>query len=426
MAEPVTPKKQSSHDRAMSMGAELHTLGKQRQKQLKEEGVLLGAILGRQQNLVDIASAVNEEGVIRNGVNEDYLKLIQEQTKEQDGLNEAIQEAFPGMVSLSKGAAQFANTLRALATANPLLALLAVGIALFKVFTGIQKAVTETRKDLGVSATTAGVILVKNKLIAQQAKLYGLEMADITSAQAAIRKDLGASVSDSIKLSLSFARTAAVTGQTSDELATSLSIMESMSGASREVLLNQIRSNAAMIEAAGVAPSLVMKDIAANAEFFAEFAKDGGQNLIQAGIAARKLGLDMSAVKSVTESLLNFETSIEASMKASMLLGREINTDKARRLALEGKTEELMKEVRRIAGGEQAFEQMNVLERRALAAAVGTSVEQLSRLVRNNTATGAPSAVAAAAGGEQSVYNAVSSAIPIYEKIEKNTRGLND
>ena len=72
MAEPVTPKKQSSHDRAMSMGAELHTLGKQRQKQLKEEGVLLGAILGRQQNLVDIASAVNEEGVIRNGVNEDY------------------------------------------------------------------------------------------------------------------------------------------------------------------------------------------------------------------------------------------------------------------------------------------------------------------------------------------------------------------
>jgi hypothetical protein len=419
MAEPVTPKKQSSHDRAMSMGAELHTLGKQRQKQLKEEGVLLGAILGRQQNLVDIASAVNEEGVIRNGVNEDYLKLIQEQTKEQDGLNQAIQDAFPGMVSLSKGAAQFGNTLRALATANPLLALLAVGIALFKVFTGIQKAVTETRKDLGVSATTAGVILVKNKLIAQQAKLYGLEMADITSAQAAIRQDLGASVSDSIKLSLSFARTAAATGQTSDELATSLSIMESMSGASREVLL-------AMIEAAGVAPSLVMKDIAANAEFFASFAKDGGQNLIQAGIAARKLGLDMSAVASVTESLLNFESSIEASMKASMLLGREINTDKARRLALEGKTEELMKEVRRIAGGEQAFEQMNVLERRALAAAVGTSVEQLSRLVRNNTATGAPSAVAAAAGGEQSVYNAVSSAIPIYEKIEKNTRGLND
>ena len=35
----VTPKKQCSHDRAMSMGAELHTLGKQRQKQLKEEAL---------------------------------------------------------------------------------------------------------------------------------------------------------------------------------------------------------------------------------------------------------------------------------------------------------------------------------------------------------------------------------------------------
>ena len=39
-----------------------------------------------------------------------------------------------------------------------------------------------------------------------------------------------------------------------------------------------------------------------------------------------RLGLDMSAVASITDSLLDFESSIEASMEASMLLGREINT----------------------------------------------------------------------------------------------------
>ena len=39
----------------------------------------------------------------------------------------------------------------------------------------------------------------------------------------------------------------------------------------------------------------------------------------------------MSAVSSITESLLDFETSIEKSMEASMLLGRSINTDKCSR-----------------------------------------------------------------------------------------------
>ena len=48
--------------------------------------------------------------------------------------------------------------------------------------------------------------------------------------------------------------------------------MESISSSSREVLLNQIRTNAAMIEAAGVAPALVKRALAENAGFFASFA----------------------------------------------------------------------------------------------------------------------------------------------------------
>ena len=44
-------------------------------------------------------------------------------------------------------------------------------------------------------------------------------------------------------------------------------------------------------------------------------------------------------------------------------------------------------------GGEVEFNKMNVIQRKALADSVGVNVEQLSRLVRNNTA-------GAAAGGE--------------------------
>ena len=140
-------------------------------------------------------------------------------------------------------------------------------VAVFKVMSKINEAITDTRKELGVSYANAALITAENKVLAQIAAGYGLTTEDISSAQAAIREDLGASVRESIDLSLSFARTAAATGQTSEQLGDTLSLMESISSSSREVLLNQIRTNAAMIEAAGVAPALVMRDLAENAEF---------------------------------------------------------------------------------------------------------------------------------------------------------------
>jgi hypothetical protein len=134
-------------------------------------------------------------------------------------------------------------------------------------------------------------------------------------------------------------------------------------------------------------------------------------NIINAGVAARKLGLEMSAVASISNSLLDFETSIEDQMTASLLLGRQINLDKARQLALAGDQEGVMKEILKAVGGEAEFNKMNVIQRRALAKSVGVEVEQLSRLVRNNTAgaTGAAIGAAAGAGGKD--------AYPIWERM---------
>lgn len=402
----------------------LSSIREQARSVLKEQGSLTNAILGTEQQILDITQAINEEGKVRRDVTNDFVKEINKSVQENQKLNETVQDTFPGVMNLVKGAEQFGMVLRTLATANPLLALVAGAAALFKVFSEIQEEITNTRKELGVSLSQSVAITAQNKALAQVAKGFGLTIEDITSAQAAIRNDLGASVQESVKLSLSFARTAAATGQSAEDLSTTLSLMESISSASRETLLNQLRSNAAMIEAAGVAPALVMRDIAQNAEFFASFARDGGQNLIQAGTAARKLGLDLGAVASISESLLDFESSIEKSLEASVLLGRQINTDRARQLAFAGDQKGLLEEIRRLAGTEAEFESLDFAQRRALAGAVGTSVEQLSRLVRNNTATGTTAAIAG--GGDDSVFNAIAGQTPTLESIERNTRALRD
>ena len=342
-------------------------------------------VLGVTEALAKVNQLITEDGRLREGVSKDQVKSTLDQLKASAEGREIIMDTFPGVFRMAEGAKQAAESF-SLLSKSPL-GILGIVVAIGAALVKVAGQVAETRKELGVSVVTAGKLLIANKALGVAAKGFGLELQDVEEAQKAILSDLGGSVDEAIKLSLSFARTAAATGQTSDELGTTLSIMESISSASRDVLLNQIRSNAAMIEAAGVAPALVMKDIAQNAEFFATYAKDGGQNLIAAGAAARKLGLDMSAVSSITEGLLNFEQSIEASMMASQLLGRQINLDRARQLALVDDQEGMMREILKQVGGEAEFTKLVGVQRKALADAVGVNVEQLSRLVRNNQAS---------------------------------------
>jgi len=364
---------------------------KELQDTIKNMGPLLASATGAFGDQAKIIANIRQEAEKKGKISDKELKNLQKIAGLQGEQAEAIAEIAPGFASMSANAGRTASAVDTLLGGMGGV-VVAVGAAV-KAFLSIQKAVADTRKELGVSYTQAVAITAQNKVLAQVAKGFGLSIEDVTAAQAAIRQDLGASVQESVELSLNFARTAASTGQTASQLSRTLSVMESVSSASRDVLLNQIQTNAALAGQAGVAPALVMQDIAENAQFFAQFAKDGGMNIVNASIAARKLGLELGAVESISESLLNFESSIENQLQASLLLGRQINLDKARQLAITGDQEGVMREILKQVGGEVEFNKMNVIQRKALADSVGVNVEQLSRLVRNNTA-------GAAAGGE--------------------------
>jgi hypothetical protein len=137
----------------------------------------------------------------------------------------------------------------------------------------------------------------------------------------------------------------------------------------------------------GLSVSKVMGDIASNADMFANFAKDGGKNMEEAAAAAAKMGLNLEATNSVAEKLLDFESSIQAEQEASMLLGRSINLDKARQLAVSGDLKQMMEEVKRQAGGEAEFAKLNVVQRQALGEAIGLQGEQLATLLKDQEAS---------------------------------------
>ena len=137
-----------------------------------------------------------------------------------------------------------------------------------------------------------------------------------------------------------------------------------------------------LAKAHGVAPTAVMQDIAGNAMEFARFGKDGAAGLVNAAANARKLGLNLEKVVGAGDALLDVQSSIKNEMKAEMMIGRQLNLDAARAAAVAGDRNELVKQIAQQAGTLAEFNQMSVPQQRALAAALGVQVGDVTKILQ--------------------------------------------
>lgn len=138
--------------------------------------------------------------------------------------------------------------------------------------------------------------------------------------------------------------------------------------------------------AANVAPSRVMKDIAESSETIYSFMSDSVPKIAAAAVEAARLGTSLKEMGQMADSLLDWDTSIQATMEASVLLGRSVDFSRARMLAFNGDLRDMTKEIMNQVGSLEEFMNMNVFQRRSLAKAAGMNVEQLSNMLRQQKA----------------------------------------
>ena len=124
-----------------------------------------------------------------------------------------------------------------------------------------------------------------------------------------------------------------------------------MNEGSASTAMDMAATTKAMGKAAGVPIDSLMKDVAGSSKAFAEYGKDGGINIAKAAVSAAKLGVGMDSLTKVTDSLLDFETSINAEMELGAMLGKQLNLDRARGLAYEGNIGGAVKETLQQLGG---------------------------------------------------------------------------
>ena len=253
---------------------------------------------------------------------------------------------------------------------------LTIATGLLLTFNSQQEAIAGQFGAMGVTRFGSDLKAANTEL----SKL-GFSAEESQKAISDISNQFGISVQESAKLAQNAGEIAVGLGMSLDESTKLLGTLTTIGGLTSKQATDLAKQTASLAEANNVAPDEVLNDIANNTELFAKFAKDGGANVARAAIQARKLGVEIGDIADSMEGMLDFQGSLNAEIEASVMLGRNLNLQKARELSLAGDIEGFQREILKQVGSEAEFNKLNVLQKQALAKATGLSVDKLGKMV---------------------------------------------
>ena len=314
------------------------------------------------------------------GEQQDYLNM-------EDKIREAtigkLKSAGGGMRQMVTAAKHFGKVL----LANPIFLIAAVVVGIIALMKQFVTQSLELRDGLGASVTQAAKLNAELQGARMASLLMGTDVNEIAGELQDTFNNLEGITSENITTLGAMNKLLGIATKDAAAVAREFQVM---TGESFETGLNFVKTTASLAKANDVAPGAVMKDIAENSEMFAEFGADGGENIAKAAIQARKLGVNLATTAKIANSLLDFESSIEKEMEASLMIGKQLNFNRARELALSGDVAGATSDIVKQLGGASEIQKMNVLQRRALADSIGVSVDELNRLATGKVELLAP------------------------------------
>jgi hypothetical protein len=228
-----------------------------------------------------------------------------------------------------------------------------------------------------MNVTYEEALKVRNEM----STVAGVTKGQMMEASIAVNKELGASGQLTEDNAAAFAQLQVRAGMTAEELQgiTSLSLTN---GKNIKQNTNEFIAQAKEI-AAGKGIVLnekqLMADIGKISKATTLTLGKNPKELAKAVATAKSLGMEMSKLEDISNSLLNFEQSIEDELSAELLTGKDLNLERARAAALNGDIATLAEEINSEIGSSADFTKMNVLQQEALAKAVGMNREELAQ-----------------------------------------------
>jgi len=299
----------------------------------------------------------------------------------QKAMNVAAATGASGFGTMLTGVKALGPSLK---TALGPLGLILMAVDAFKALIGVMfdadKQVTSIARNLSVSKEVAADIRSSFNAIATASGLQYNRLEDIIEAQIQL--------SELSKFTILYSAEA-LTNQVLLTKEIGLSASEA-ANLNKTFILNNKEGKAGTLVVEKQILSLAKQTglLANGRKILQEVSKASGQILLNfrgnlpaladAVLQADRLGLSLEQSRDISNSLLDFESSINNELEASVFLGRRFNLEQARSLALQkdyvGATQEVLKQV----GSIEEFESMSAIHQQVIAKAAGMTVDQLS------------------------------------------------
>ena len=268
---------------------------------------------------------------------------------------------------------------------DPATVMVALTKGLMDAFKHLDEDTGNIAKNMNMSYTEALKVTGELK---SQAKASGdvfVTTAGMTETMLAVNDALGISVQLTGDQAAEFTSLREQAGLTNEELI-GINALSATTGKGMKEITGEVMAQARLKgQELGVAlnEKEILKEIGkVSAATTLSFGKNPG--LIAEAVAATKaLGLEMGQVEGIADSLLDFEGGIAKEMEAELLLGKNLNLEKARQAALDNDLVTLAEEIAKNVGDSADFAEMNRIQQDALAASVGMSREELGKMLFN-------------------------------------------
>jgi hypothetical protein len=339
---------QKTQKEIQKITTEISVFTQRRLKSTKEEKIEIDKILRAKSDQLDnaklLVSSANE--LLEVSKNQtDSFKTIKDEISKIKGLNDKLSISFFGlqMLKISEQTANFQKSL----------------------LLSADQAKTLRQNFVDTANASNDTFITTNKLI---------------EANAALGKQLGFNKNFGADLNTEFVNLTKRVGLSE----------ESASGFAKASILSGKTLKSTAESAAGIVSSvssqygiqLDIKDVlneagSSSAIMLSNF-KGSTDALVQGVAQMKALGTSLAQVDQQSASLLDFQTSIQNQLDASLLTGRQINLEKARELALNNDLTGVAKELANQQMDFNGFQRMNRIQQDGFAKAVGLTRDTLA------------------------------------------------
>ena len=290
----------------------------------------------------------------------------------QEGLQEAalesdtLKRSFMQVDAIAKG------------FARPTIATIISGL------TSADTSTTNLAKQLGISKSEARDLRASFNVIAVDSGVAALNANAMAESMIQLGDTIGATAGFTTQQVIDQTKLTRMVGLQADEAA-KLAEFGTLNGEETRSLTEDILDQVAVLEketGLRLDSRKVLSQVAnITGQLGAQYSYNT-QELARAVVQANRLGLSLEETQGIAANLLDFEQSITNELQAELLIGRDLNLEQARLLALQGDSAGAAAEMAKQFGTAGEFSRLNVIQQQSLAAAVGMSADQLADTIK--------------------------------------------